>query len=65
MMKIPKFLYCFVLLTEYIILMLRWNNKCLRIANKIIETGILNNSKRILKSVKKVAYVTREENVLE
>lgn len=35
------------------------------IANKIIETGILNNSKRILKSVKKVAYVTREENVLE
>lgn len=34
------------------------------LAEKIVETQILNNSKRVLKDLKKVAYVTREEQIL-
>lgn len=35
------------------------------VAEKIINTKIFNNSKRVVKSLKKVAYVTRDENVVE
>ncbi|MBF0716066.1 DUF2922 domain-containing protein [Gemelliphila palaticanis] len=36
-----------------------------QVAEKIVSTRIFNNSKRVVKSLKKVAYVTRDENVVE
>lgn len=35
------------------------------VAEKIVNTKIFDNSKRELRSLKKVAYVTREENIVE
>lgn len=36
-----------------------------QVAEKIVSTRIFNNSKRVVTSLKKVAYVTRDENVVE
>ncbi|AME08846.1 MULTISPECIES: DUF2922 domain-containing protein [Gemella] len=35
------------------------------VAQKIIDSKVFNSDKRVLTSLKKVAYVTREEAVLE
>lgn len=35
------------------------------IAQKIIDTKIFNNEKRVLASLKKAAYITREESALQ
>lgn len=35
------------------------------VADKIVATEIFNNTKRVLKSLKKASYITREEHIVE